>query len=83
MTQVVVQIPEATPVALGLGPERLGDAILLAAAVQWFECGKLSGGAAAELAGLSKPAFMERLRDFGVPVFRQSVEELNEECGNA
>lgn len=55
----------------------------MAAAVQWFESGKLSGGAAAELAGLSKPAFMERLRDFGVPAFRQSVDELNEECGNA
>ncbi len=83
MTQVLVQIPEATPVALGVSPERLGEALLMAAAVQWFESGKLSGGAAAELAGLSKPAFMERLRDFGVPAFRQSVEELNEECGNA
>jgi len=83
MTQVLVQIPEATPVALGVSPERLGDALLLAAAVQWFESGKLSSGAAAELAGLSKPAFMERLKDFGVPAFRQTGDELREECANA
>ena len=51
MTQVLIQIPEATPVALGLSPERLGEALLLAAAVQWFGSGRLSSGAAAALAG--------------------------------
>jgi len=83
MTQVLVQIPEATPVALGLSPERIGGALVLAAAVQWFESGKLSCGAAAELAGLSKTVFLERLNDFGVSVFRQSEEELREEFANA
>ena len=83
MTRLVIQIPEATPVALGLNPERVGDALLLAAAVRWFESGRLSSGAAAELAGLPKPVFMERLGDFGVPVFSQSAEELREEFANA
>ncbi|MCX6878729.1 MAG: UPF0175 family protein [Verrucomicrobia bacterium] len=83
MTQVLVQVPENTTVALGLSPERLGEALLLAAAVQWFESGKLSSGAAAELAGLPKPVFMERLGSFGVPVFRQTQDELREEFANA
>ncbi|MFM7181979.1 MAG: UPF0175 family protein [Verrucomicrobiales bacterium] len=83
MTQIVVRVPEATPVALGINPERVGDALLLAAAVQWYESGKLSSGAAAELAGLPKPVFVERLKDFGVPAFRQSEEELREEFANA
>lgn len=83
MTQIMVQIPEATPVALGLNPERVGEALLLAAAVQWYESGKLSSGAAAELAGLPKPVFLERLKDFGVPSFRQSEEELHDEFANA
>lgn len=83
MTQVVVQIPEATPVALGVSPERLGESLLLAAAVQWFESGKLSSGAAADLAGLPKPVFMERLKDFGVPAFRLNEDELREELVNA
>jgi len=83
MTQVYLQIPEATPVALGLDSEKVGDALLLAAAVQWFESGKLSAGAAAELAGISKPAFIERLKDHGAPHFRQNGEELREEISNA
>ena len=83
MTQIMVRIPEATPVALGLNPERVGEALLLAAAVQWYESGRLSSGAAAELAGLAKPVFLERLKDFGVPTFRQSEEELREEFANA
>ena len=83
MTQVLIQIPEATSVALGLSPDRLGNALVLAAAVQWFESGKLSSGAAADLAGLPKPVFLERLKDFGVPAFRQTDDELLEELDNA
>lgn len=83
MTQIMVRIPDATPVALGLNPERVGEALLLAAAVQWHESGRLSSGAAAELAGLPKPVFLQRLKDFGVPTFRQSEEELREEFANA
>jgi predicted HTH domain antitoxin len=83
MTQVLVELPEATPIALGLSPARLGDALLLAAAVQWYESGRLSSGAAAEVAKMPKPMFLERLKEFGVASFRQSDEELREEFTNA
>lgn len=83
MTEVVVQIPESTPEALGLDPRQLGDHLLLAAAVQWYESGRLSSGAAAELAGLPKPVFLQRLQEFGVATFRQSRDELREEIANA
>lgn len=83
MTQVLVHVPEATPVALGLSAERMGDALLLAAAVRWFESGKLSSGAAAELAGLPKPVFLERLKDFDVPAFCQTGAELQQEFADA
>jgi len=83
MSQLLVQIPDATPVALGVSPERLGEALLLAAAVQWYDSGRLSIGAAADLAGLPKPCFLQRLNDFGVPAFRQSDSQLREELANA
>lgn len=83
VTQLLVEIPETAPVALGLSPERLGPELLLAAAIQWFASGKLSSGAAAALAGISKPEFMLRLKDFGEPAFRQSAEQLREEWANA
>lgn len=83
MIQVLIQIPEAMPVALGVDPEQVGEALVLAAAVQWYESGRLSSGAAAELAGMPKPLFLERLKDFGVPAFRQTEAELLEEFENA
>ncbi len=43
--------------------------------------GKL--GQAAELAGLSKSAFMEALSNFGVSVFDYSSEDLDRDVENA
>lgn len=83
MASLNVSVPESTRLALGLPLDRVGEELLLAAAMQWFESGRLSSGAAAELAGMSKPAFMQRLHDFGIPAFRQNRSELLDEIANA
>lgn len=44
-----------------------------------FETGKLTVGQAAELAGYSKPTFIELLGKLGVPVIDYSPEELEQE----
>jgi len=54
---------------------------LLAASL--YEKGKLSLGQAAELAGLSKQAFMEILGDYDVSIFNYSVSDLEKELKNA
>jgi hypothetical protein len=43
----------------------------------------LSGGAAAQLAGLPKPVFMTKLADCGVPVFKLSDPEIARHAKNA
>ena len=48
-----------------------------------YEKGKLSLGQAAELAGLSKRAFMEILGDYGVSVFNYPESELDNDLKNA
>lgn len=83
MREVVLQVPETAPVALGMSPDRLGGELLLAAAVRWFESGRLSSGAAAELAGLSKPEFLDRLKEFGISALGSSPSELAEDLANA
>ena len=45
-------------------------------AAKLYESGKLSLGQAAELAGLSKPAFAEILGDFGVSLFNYPASDL-------
>lgn len=57
--------------------------LVMILATKLYERGKLSLGQAAELAGLSKRAFMEILGDYGVSVFNYSAEELESDLENA
>lgn len=83
MSQITLDVPDAMAVALRVPSDKLGGELLLAAAVKLFESGRLSSGAAAELAGLPKPVSLQELGHFGVATFRQSAEELREEFANA
>jgi predicted HTH domain antitoxin len=83
MCQLTLHVPDTTSEALHVPTERLGAELLLAAAVKLHEAGRLSSGAAAELAGVPKPVFLERLAAYGVPALRQSGTELSAEAANA
>jgi len=52
-------------------------------AAKLYEDRKLSSGQAAEIAGLSKRAFIELLGRFGVSVFSNSVSDLHSDIANA
>lgn len=83
MHQITVNLPEETSLALNLSPQQLAKEIKIAAAVKFYELGKLSSGAAAQLAGISKPLFLTKLADYGVSTFSLSEEELLEDFNNA
>lgn len=57
--------------------------LVMILATKLYEQGKLSLGQAAELAGLSKRAFMEVLGDYGVSVFNYSADSLESDLENA
>ena len=48
-----------------------------------YEKRKLSLGPAAEMAGLSKRAFIEILGNYGVSIFNQDAEEIGADLDNA
>ena len=52
-------------------------------AAKLYEDAKLSAGQAAEMAGLSKRAFIEMLGKYGVSVFSTSVADLQSDIANA
>ena len=56
--------------------------LVLILATKLYKRGKLSLGQAAELAGLSKCAFMEILGDYGVSVFNYSADKLERDLEN-
>jgi len=79
MTHITLAGPQETLLALKVNPEGLAAELRLAAAMKLYEMGQISSGAAADLAGLPKPAFLAKLGDYGVATFRMSEEELAQE----
>ena len=80
---VQLNIPDETLLALKLSGDAAEHEVRLVLAVKLYEMGRLSGGAAAQLAGLPKPVFMAKLADYDVPVFKLTDEEIARDAKNA
>ena len=69
--------------ALGLTPEEFREEAKILIVVKLYEMGRLSTGAAAELADVPKPLFLTALADYGVDTFNLSKEELQSDLAIA
>jgi predicted HTH domain antitoxin len=83
MTEVTLSLPEEALLALHLTPDELAQELRLAAAIKLYELGRLSSGAAANLAGIPRVVFLNKLADYGVPTFRLTADELAEDLSRA
>lgn len=83
MQTVSLEIPATTFAALGESPDEFISEMRIAAAVKWYELGKLSQGKAAEVAGLSRSAFIDALSRFKVSPIQISATELSKELADA
>jgi predicted HTH domain antitoxin len=79
MSRIEMDIPDESLLALKLSEEQAEETIRMAAAVKFFELGRLSSGAAAHLAGVPRVVFLSRLADYGVDTFRLTSEDLLKE----
>lgn len=70
---MTLTLPDAAIRAFG---ENAEAKLRLLAAIKAYEIHQLTAGAAAELAGMSKLAFLQKLGEYGVPVFEMTAEDL-------
>lgn len=83
MIQLTIEMPEGALATLHQDPQEFPHALRLAAAVTWYAMRRISQGRAAEIAGLSRSAFLTALHHFGVSPFQEEAAELLEEATRA
>jgi len=81
--QIALEFPEEILSTLKEDPKNFVKELKLAAAVKWYELGRLSQEKAAMLASLSRKEFIEALIRFKVSPVQYDVEELKEELSRA
>jgi len=75
--QITLNIPEQY--LEDESPAELGRRIKLYAALRMFQSGEISGGAAAELAGVDRFTFAAACQKHGIPAVDYPAEELQAE----
>lgn len=83
MHTIQIQLPEEALISLKETPASFSKEIKKLAAIKLFELGKLSSGRAAQLAGMSRVAFLMSLGDYQVCPFSITNEELEQDIQNA
>lgn len=83
MGSITIKYPDSVLRSLHENEQQFAKELSLAAAVKLYEMKRLSSGRAAELAGMPRLAFLDRLSEYGVSLYEVSEHELDRDAANA
>ena len=76
---LTVRLPADIRQMLNRTPEEISRDLRLYAALMFFRLGKLSSGAAAEMAGIPRVMFLDMCGEYDIAVSQISPDELHQE----
>lgn len=82
MTTVTIELPETVFAATRSDPDQFKREMRLAAAVTWYQQGRMSQEIAAFVAGLDRTDFLLALARMGRDSFRVESEDLDRELAD-
>jgi predicted HTH domain antitoxin len=82
MTQVNIELPEAVCTVLHCAPEALSRELRLAAAVHWYQQGRISQEWAATIAGVDRTDFLLTLADMSKESCHVDFDDLDRELAH-
>ena len=80
--QITLELPDDSLSITKERPEEFGRSLRIAAAVKWYELGKICQSKAAELIGCSRMELFDHFREYGIPVLQLSPEDLDAELAD-
>jgi len=79
MVELTIEVPEEAFSALRETPERFAAEMRFAAAVQWYQEGRISGSKAGQIAGMTRLEFLDELARRQLDVIKFDLDALRRE----
>ena len=81
--KITLEIPNASLSITRERPEEFARSLRIAAAVKWYELGRISQSKAAELIGCNRIEFFSHLREYGASFLQLNEDDLEQELADS